>query len=305
MSSPELRLLTRALDAKQIPYRTDEPLLKKTWWRAGGSADVYIEASDLPTVRAVAALTHQHAVPLFVLGNASNLLVSDKGIRGVVMRLQGDLTQATELPGRKVELGAGLKLVSLLKRAERERWSGLQLFAGIPGTVGGAVRMNAGTALGEVSSRLVDIDVVTREGETGTLSPSDLSMRYRHCELPEGAIVTAARLSLTDEDFDDCKRHIDEHLAYRAATQPVDVPTCGSTFRNPPGTSAGRLIDSCGLKGLRIGGAVVSEKHANFLVNTGTATATDLRSLIEEVQRRVREQTGIEMSPEVHFAGDW
>lgn len=293
------------LSSLQISARTDEPLLKKTWWRAGGLADLYVEADDLATLAAVARAAHQTGTAVFVLGNASNTLISDLGIRGVTVRLQGALATATALPDRRVELGAGVKLVSLLKRAEREAWTGLEMFAGIPGTVGGAVRMNAGTTLGSVSDRLIDIDILTETGEQDTLPAAALAMSYRHSVLPRGAIVTAARLALTDDDPAESVRKIEEHLAHRARTQPVDVPTCGSTFRNPPGEHAGKLIERCGLKGLQIGGAVVSEKHANFLVNTGNATATDLRRLIEEVQRRTADASGIWLVPEVHLAGDW
>jgi UDP-N-acetylmuramate dehydrogenase len=293
------------LEALGIPHRTHEPLVKKTWWRAGGPADVFVEAPDEATVLRVVEVARRTGAELFVLGNASNLLVSDSGIRGIVLRLAGEMAQVTELAGRELALGGGLKLASFLTRALRAGWTGLELFAGIPGTVGGAVRMNAGTALGEIKDRLLDVRLLTRDGAVEVLPVEQLRMSYRHCELPEGSVVLSARFSLTDADPAHSRHQVEEHLEYRSRTQPVDVPTCGSTFRNPPGEHAGRLIDRCGLKGLAIGGAVVSEKHANFLVNTGTATAADLRRLIETVQHRVAEQTGIVMRPEVHLAGDW
>jgi UDP-N-acetylmuramate dehydrogenase len=298
-------VVSAGLEALGIPHRTHEPLVKKTWWRAGGPADVYVEAGDEATVLQIVEVARETRADLFVLGNASNLLVSDAGIRGIVLRLGGELAQATELSGRQLALGGGLKLASFLTRALRSGWTGLELFAGIPGTVGGAVRMNAGTALGEVKDRLLGVRILTRDGQVEVRPVEQLNMSYRHCELPEGAVVLSARFQLTDEDPTQSRHKVEEHLEYRSRTQPVDVPTCGSTFRNPPGEHAGRLIDRCGLKGLAIGGAVVSEKHANFLVNTGTATAADLRRLIETVQHRVAEQTGIVMQPEVHFAGDW
>lgn len=303
MASPEE--LAAALAARGVEVRVREPLSKKTWWRVGGPADVFLEVPDLETLRTVGAVAREAGAPLTVLGNASNLLVSDKGIRGIVVRLGGDLTRADEESGRRVRLGGGVKLVGLMKRAEREGWSGLELFAGIPGTVGGAVRMNAGTALGEVSDRLLDVTVLLADGADATLARDELRMAYRHCELPAGAIVVAARLQLTDEDPVAAWKRAAEHLEYRARTQPIDVPTCGSTFRNPPGDRAGRLIESSGLKGLTIGGAQVSPKHANFLVNLGDATASDLRALIERVQAEVLARAGVTLEPEVHLAGEW
>ncbi|MCA9493832.1 MAG: UDP-N-acetylmuramate dehydrogenase [Myxococcales bacterium] len=282
----------------------DAPLAKKTWWRVGGPADLWVEAGDRRGLARVMSLAHEEGVPVFVLGNASNLLVSDKGIRGVVVRLVGELAGAAQVD-RTLTLGGGARLVQLLKRAEREGWTGLEMLAGIPGTVGGAVVMNAGTRLGELSDALIDVDLVLADGEHGTATVDDLHMSYRHSELPEGAVVAAARVRLSDEDPAEAFAHVREHLEYRARTQPVDVPTCGSTFRNPEGNTAGRLIESCGLKGTRIGGAQVSEKHANFLVNTGGATATELRDLIDHVRATVAERTGVLLRPEVVLAGEW
>jgi UDP-N-acetylmuramate dehydrogenase len=297
--------VARDLDAHGIAWRPDEPLQKKTWWRVGGSADAWIEAGDASALRSILAVSHATGTPLFVMGNASNLLVSDRGIRGIVVRLVGALATADDAPDGTVQLGGGLKLVALIKRAERAGWTGLELFAGIPGTIGGAVRMNAGTALGEVADRLVDVTLALPDGTVRTEPRDRLAMSYRHGGIPADAIVVAARFSLTGADPAHSRALVEEHLAYRARTQPIDVPTCGSTFRNPPGAHAGKLIEQCGLKGHTIGGAQVSPKHANFLVNTGTATATDLRRLIAHVAETVQRETGIALEPEVHLAGDW
>jgi UDP-N-acetylmuramate dehydrogenase len=299
------RDLLAELARYSIVLHENEPLAKKTWWRVGGPADGYVEIGDVNTLVLLLRTAHTHGIEVFAFGNASNLLVSDLGIRGIVVRLVGEHTASDEEPDRRVKLGGGLKLTSLVRRMERARWTGLELFAGIPGTVGGAVRMNAGTKLGEVSDRLVEVEVAMPDGTLARLERADLEMGYRHAELPKGAIVLWARFQLTDDDPAESRRKIEEHLAFRAKTQPIDVPTCGSTFRNPAGDSAGRLIESCGLKGLVIGRAQVSEKHANFLVNLGGATAGDIRRLIESVQRRVEDQTGIRLVPEVHYAGDW
>jgi UDP-N-acetylmuramate dehydrogenase len=297
---PELAAALRQAD---VTFREDEPLARKTWWRVGGPADAWMEVDDAETLRRVLSIAHRFAEPVFVLGNASNVLVADAGVRGIVLRLAGALAESGR-EGDTLLLGGGLKLVSLLKRADREEWPGVELFAGIPGTVGGAVRMNAGTKLGEVKDRLVEVEIVHADGAAATLPAEQLHLSYRHSELPPGAIVTAARFRLSGS-WHDSRQAIAEHLEWRARTQPTDVPTCGSTFRNPPGDAAGRLIDACGLKGFTIGGAQVSPKHANFVVNLGGATATDLRALIETVRDRVAERTSVLLVPEVIFAGDW
>ncbi len=299
-----LEEVARGLAEAGVAVRRDEPLSRKTWWRVGGPADVYAELDTRAQLVALARLVAAHEVPLLVMGNASNLLVADRGVRGVVARLGGALAGA-EVEGDTLRIGGGAKLVQLLKRGEREGWTGLEMVAGVPGTMGGAVRMNAGTKLGEVSDGLVDVDLVLAGGEHGTVAAAALGLRYRHSELPAGAIVAAARMRLTGKDPAHAYAEVAEHLAYRARTQPIDVPTCGSTFRNPEGSAAGRLIEQCGLKGLRIGGAIVSEKHANFLINTGDATATDLRTLIRTIQERVLAEAGVHLRPEVVEVGEW
>ncbi len=295
-----------ALSTAGVPFAVDVPLRKKTWWRTGGPADGFARVERLDQLVAVQRVAAEHDLPVFCLGNASNLLVSDRGIRGLVVRLKGELA-AVEASGDppRLRVGGGARLVSLVQRMQREGWTGLELFAGIPGTVGGAVRMNAGTALGETADALVDATLVLRGGEVRTVPASDLRMRYRHAELPAGAIAAFATLRTTGEDPETSRARIAHHLAYRARTQPVDVPTCGSTFRNPPGDTAGRLIEAAGLKGFALGGARVSPKHANFIENTGGATAAEIRALIEHVQATVATRFGVRLEREVHFAGEW
>lgn len=299
-----LDAVARGLLDAGATVRRDEPLSRKTWWRVGGPADVFAEVSTRSQLVALSRLVAAHEVPLLVMGNASNLLVADAGVRGVVARLHGDLADAS-VEGDALRIGGGAKLVQLLKRGEREGWTGLEMVAGVPGTMGGAVRMNAGTQLGEISDGLLDVDLILPGGEHGTLPAAALRLAYRHSDLPAGAVVASARMRSTGKDPAAVYAEVAEHLAYRARTQPIDVPTCGSTFRNPPGHAAGRLIEQCGLKGLQIGGARVSEKHANFLVNTGEATAADLAALIRAVQARVQAETGVRLQPEVVEVGAW
>jgi UDP-N-acetylmuramate dehydrogenase len=288
-----------------LAVRDDEPLLKKTWWRVGGPADATVDAQTTAELQHAARVCHATGTPMTVLGNASNVLVADLGVRGLVVRLSGELAAARQTAPDEVELGGGVKLVGFIRKAPALGWTGLEMLAGIPGTVGGAVKMNAGTRLGEISDRLRSVGLVLADGSLRITPAAELAMRYRHGGLPDGAIVAWAKVAIGGVDPAESQRLIDEHLAYRQATQPVDVPTCGSTFRNPTGHAAGALIEACGLKGHRIGGAMVSTKHANFIENRGGATAHDIRRLIGLMQQRVWVQHRVLLEPEVQFVGDW
>lgn len=297
--------LQQDLQAAGMSPRVDEPLAKRTWWRVGGSADVYVDVPHRKALGTVQRVSSAHDLPVTVLGNGSNILVSDAGIRGVVVRLTDELAQARALDSQRVRLGGGAKLVSVLRHAMREGWTGLEMLAGVPGTVGGAVKMNAGTRLGEIGDRLIDATLVLRDGTLVTMRHDAMGLAYRSSALPAGAIVAEATLSLTDEDPAVFRERVQAHLDYRAQTQPVDVPTCGSTFRNPQGDHAARLIEAAGLKGFAIGAARVSQKHANFLVNEGGATAADLAEVIDHVRATVLDVSGVSLVPEVDFVGEW
>ena len=293
-----------ALKASSLHVAYDAPLLKRTYWRAGGAADALVDCGDLATLCEVRRIATETECPFFVLGNASNLLVADAGIPGIVVRLTGALA-GTEAHDRHLFLGGGAKLVVVVSRMLRHGWTGLEFLAGIPGTAGGAVRMNAGTHLGEVVDALEAVEVVLPDASVVQLPASALKLSYRHSELPDGAIVTQTRFRLTEEDPEASKKRIEAHLDRRRETQPIDIPTCGSTFRNPPGDTAGRLIEACGLKGFQIGQARVSHKHANFVENHGGASAREIRAVVEHVQHTVEVQTGISLHREVHFVGAW
>jgi len=276
-------------------------LAPRTYWRMGGPADALVQVRTLEQLQLVRRELGDTS--FFVLGNGSNLLISDKGIRGVVITLGGELAKA-ERAGDLLRVGAGMKIATLLNRARRNEWPGLQALAGIPGTLGGAVRMNAGASLGEVVDILDHVELVLADGSLARLATSDLHMAYRTSQLPPGGIVAAAVLKLGG-DLAESLAAIDHHLARREATQPLEFPSCGSTFRNPTGDYAGRLIEASGLKGFQIGQVQVSPKHANFLVNLGGASASDARALIEHIQDEVARQHGVRLVREVHFAGDW
>lgn len=293
----------RSLTDAGLSYEPDAPLARRVSWRVGGPADALVTARSAAEVAEVQRIARAHGLAVLPLGAGSNLLVADAGVRGLVVVLGGALADATEEDGLAV-VGAGLRLVALLARAARAGWAGLEGLAGIPGTVGGAVRMNAGTSLGELGDRLAWVEVVTADGEVRRLTARELDLGYRRCVLPDGALVTRAALRV-EGDAAASQEAMSAFLARRKATQPLDQPSCGSTFRNPPGDAAGRLVEAAGLKGLTVGGARVSDKHANFLVNTGGATARDLAELVAQVQARVWAHAGVWLHPEVAVVGDW
>jgi len=277
------------------------PLAKLAWWRVGGPAELLVQVDDLHTLQAVKALGPD---PCAVLGNGSNALIHDDGVPGVLLQLVGELA-GMRVQGDRVTVGAGMKLVVLLNRLDRLGLAGAEVFAGIPGTVGGAVVMNAGSRMGETRDIVESVTVVLPGGETVELSREELSFSYRHAKIPKGAVVARATFKLTREDAASRLAQRKEFLARRKATQPLNMPSCGSTFTNPKGDYAGRLIEAAGLKGLRRGGAQISEKHANFIVNLGDAVAEDIRWLIATARCEVRERSGIWLKPEVKLLGRW
>lgn len=280
-----------------------EPLSRHGYWRIGGPADLWVEVHHPDQLSALIRL----GAPVTVLGNGSNLLVSDAGIRGVAVRLSGTFKEAriTPLPHPTVEAGAGLLNAVLLKRIEARGLCGLAPLAGVPGTVGGAIRLNAGTALGEIGDKTINIKILDINGMLQTLHHDDLGFRYRHAAVPTGAVIVSATFRLSAEGLADEQAAIAHHLARRKATQPLDLPSCGSVFKNPPGGFAGALIESVGLKGARRGDAMISEKHANFIVNLGAARASDVAELIALARATVLAERGVRLDPEVHVTGDW
>lgn len=276
------------------------PLDRLGYWRVGGPAEQLVEVDSLPQLQALMAL----GVPVTPLGRGSNALIHDAGVPGVVLRLGGELA-GLELRGAEALAGAGLALTVLLARLDRAGLAGAEPFAGVPGTVGGAVVMNAGTTLGEARDLVRAVTVVLPGGEVQELDAAALRFAYRHAELPPGAVVARARLQLSDQDVPARLARRRALLERRKATQPLDLPSCGSTFTNPPGDYAGRLIEAAGLKSHRIGGAAISERHANFFVNLGGATAEDLQRLIVLARREVFERFGVRLTPEVRLLGPW
>lgn len=290
-----------ALPTVRGRLRRDVPLAKLTWLRVGGPAAVLFQpadADDLATLRA--ALPAE--VPILALGVGSNLLVRDGGFDGVVIRLAGRLGEV-RVDDEIVIAGGGALDRHVAIAAARAGVGGLEFLSGIPGTMGGAVRMNAGCFGGELAEVFVSASALDGSGERHGLTAAELGFGYRHSELSEDWIVTEVRLRGRQGDPKEIDARLAEIRAQREATQPLRVATGGSTFRNPPGHKAWQLIDAAGCRGLRRGAAVVSEKHCNFLINEGGATADDLEGLGEDVRARVRDHAGIELVWEIVRVG--
>jgi UDP-N-acetylmuramate dehydrogenase len=283
--------------------RRDEPMSRHTSWHVGGPADVWFEPSDRADL--VAFLRGlPPGVPLHWVGLGSNLLVRDGGLRGVVIATHGALTRLERIDGNRVYCEAGVPCARIARQCLRWGLGPADFFAGIPGTLGGALAMNAGAFGGETWRQVVEVEAVDRSGATRTRAAGEYRVGYRHVEAPaSGEWFISATLAFEARPGAD-NAELRELLVRRKQTQPIGEWSCGSVFTNPPGDHAARLIDSAGLKGFRIGGAAVSAKHANFIINTGDALAADLERLIAHVQKTVEERYGIRLVPEVRVVGE-
>ena len=282
--------------------RTNVPLAPLTWMRVGGPAAVVANPADQADLTAFLRALDWN-FPVVPIGVASNLLVRDGGLPAVVIRLGGELARV-QIEGTTVIAGAGALDGRVAQEAAKAGLSGLEYMIGIPGTVGGAVRMNAGAFGGETGERLLWADIVDREGRPHRLSPTELSFAYRPSSLPADAIVLRAAFACTQGEPEAIVKRMDEIKAERGTVQPLGVATGGSTFKNPNGNKAWRLIDRAGCRGLRFGHAMVSDKHCNFLVNTGRASAAELEALGEEVRARVFVTSGVKLEWEIVRLGE-
>jgi len=281
--------------------RHNVPLAAFTWFRVGGPAETLVRPANAEDLVAfLQALPHE--TPVHVIGACSNLIIRDGGLPGVTIRLARGFTTITpETDG--IVAGAAALDVTVAEHAAAAGLGGLEFLSGIPGTIGGAVVMNGGAYGGDISGCLDWADVVSRSGELLRLSAADLAFAYRHARLPHGAVVVRARLRARAGVPAVIAARMAEIRATREATQPIRARTGGSTFRNPPNMKAWELIDAAGCRGLTLGGAMVSEKHCNFLINTGAATAGDIEGLGEQVRRRVHDATGVMLEWEIHRMG--
>lgn len=281
----------------------DEPLAPRTSIRVGGPADLLVRPADAEDLAALLAGVRALGVPLSVLGGGANTLVADAGVRGVVLRLPPDLGEE-RAAGDLLVLPAGAPIARLPARGHALGLVGAEFLAGVPGTLGGAVAMNAGTRAGEVKDLLTRAELATAEG-TGWVPAAALGLGYRESHLPPGAVVTRLECRLRAGDVAASRAAMEADVARRRATQPLDRPSFGSTFWNPPGRFAGQLLEAVGLKGHRVGNAMWSDVHANFVVNLGGATARDVLALMRLARARVGEAFGVELSAEVRLLGEF
>jgi UDP-N-acetylmuramate dehydrogenase len=294
--------------------RFDCPMARYTTFGTGGPVEALYEAGSTELLQQVIAYLNKEQIDYLVIGRGSNLLVRDGGLEGVAILLAGSLavieeqkeslSAANEQAGDSTILaGAGVSIVDLLAYFRESRLGGLEFLAGIPGTIGGAITMNAGAFGKEIASSVEELHVITAQGEVVVIDGSQLRFSYRALEIEKGDLIIRARFKLVREAEGVVAERIKKYLKTRKETQPLEYPSAGSVFKNPPNDYAGRLIEKSGLKGEKIGGAMISKKHANFIVNTGGASAKDILALLCMARDTVKRETGIELEPEIRVVG--
>ena len=286
----------------KIEYVLGEPMSRHTTFKIGGNADALVRVKDESELKTVISLAKEFDAPCFILGKGSNLLVSDEGIEGVVISLDG--INNIKIDGDTIVCGAGVSLRALCIAAQKAALSGLEFAYGIPGTVGGALYMNAGAYGGEMSQVVVSATVIDHDGNTRSLRLEQMNLGYRTSVFKNiDLIITSVKFKLKRGNANEIKAAMDDFFARRRDKQPLEFPSAGSTFKRPEGYFAGALIEKNNLKGVSVGGAQVSEKHAGFVINTGNATCSDVLSLIKKVQETVKAADGVALEPEVIFVG--
>lgn len=283
----------------------DEPLCNHTTFRVGGKADAFLSVRNEEELRKAVLLCKEYGVPFLILGNGSNLLVSDNGYRGMVILVGKDMSEIA-VDGNRITVMAGATLGSVAQAAARNSLGGMEFASGIPGTIGGAIVMNAGAYDGEMKMVVDEVRVLTQNGETLTLSNEELEFGYRTSRVKkEKLIVLSVTLLLQPQKQEDIYEKMNDFAARRREKQPLEYPSAGSTFKRPEGMFAGKLIMDAGLRGYSVGDAQVSEKHCGFVINKGNATAKEISTLIYDVQDKVKESFGVTLEPEVIFIGDF
>lgn len=290
------------LSELKTEYLLNEPMCRHTTFGIGGAADVFVMPKSAKELEKVLLAAKRSAVPYYVVGNGSNLLVSDKGVEGAVIRV-GDWNDISAC-GETVICSAGVKLANLCKFCEQNGLSGLEFAYGIPGTVGGALYMNAGAYGGEIKEAVVSAEYISKDIELCSISCDDMRLGYRTSIFKnKGGIITSATFELKKADPKEIRAKMDDFMARRVAKQPLEAKSAGSTFKRPVGNFAGTLIEQCGLKGFSVGGAEVSTKHAGFVINKENATCSDVLRLISHIEQTVSLKTGYALEPEVIFVG--
>jgi UDP-N-acetylmuramate dehydrogenase len=276
----------------------DHPLAPHTWYRLGGPADYFIRPRNLKDLKEIVRRCNENHLRMHVLGFGSNLLVSDAGVRGAVLKLEGEEFGRTQFTNAEVTIGAGAELGKLVLACVERGLSGLEGLTGIPGSIGGAVRMNAGGRFGDIGAAVESVQLMDLDGNMHEKRKPELIFDYRAVNI-RAKFILSAQLQLMPADPEQIMRTVKEGWIYKKNSQPLNTRNCGCVFKNPPGASAGALIDRAGLKGARVGGAVVSEKHANFILARDGCTSRDVMQLIETVRQRVREQFNVELELEL------
>jgi UDP-N-acetylmuramate dehydrogenase len=306
----ELRIIFEEIGGKK---RFDEPMRNYTSFRIGGTADLLIFPENTEDLKKILYLCSEKEIPVFILGFGTNLLVKDGGIRGVVinlnkgfrdMRLDEKIHQTPNSIRRTVIAGGGAGLQKLVGFALKNKLSGMEFAAGIPGSIGGALIMNAGAKDGEIKDVVKGVKIITANGETKTIQKKDIGFSYRHSEFPANSIILEASILLKNGKGKDIKKKMELLVKDRKSKQPLSSYSAGSVFKNPSGDFAARLIESAGLKGFEAGDAIVSHKHANFIVNRDMATAGDVLKLIEIVKEKVFVRTGVLLEEEIRIVGE-
>ena len=291
-----------------LKVKIAEPLARHTSMRIGGPADYFIEVERDAALTNLLQALNGHGTPFCLLGNGSNVLVSDRGVRGAVVHLVGEFKRVSwreENQTVQVDVGAAYAVTQLVREAARRGYEGLEFAEGIPGSVGGALFMNAG-AYGSEFEKVVDrVEGMTAEGKSICFSRNEMIFSYRDSHLPQGTVVTRVHMRLHKGEALKVGTKLRELVSRRKGSQPSGFPNSGSMFRNPPGDYAGRLIEAAGLKGRRIGQSQISERHANFIINLGGAKAVEVRALMELAQTEVRREFGVQLIAEVKFLGEW
>ncbi|MBQ2001665.1 MAG: UDP-N-acetylmuramate dehydrogenase [Clostridia bacterium] len=286
-------------------YTENESMIEHTTFRIGGPADLFVVPTTVEGLAAVVSACNKEGVYCFILGNGSNVLVSDKGIRGVVVSTAACLNNIELIGAYEIKCGAGVKLSRLSDLACENSLTGAEFAWGIPGTVGGAVYMNAGAYDGEMKDILVSCEYLTPDGELHTMLADEMDLSYRHSAFSEnGYVIVSATVRLKAGDKGEIRAKMDDFMHRRKSKQPLEFPSAGSTFKRPVGGFAAALIDECGLKGYSVGGAEVSEKHAGFVINKGGATCFDVMRLVEHIKKEVFLNKSIKLECEIRVIGE-
>lgn len=284
--------------------RVKEPMKNHTTFRIGGPVDILVSPQSLAELQLTLDFCRRHGLPLVVFGRGSNILVRDKGIRGVAIKIGSNL-QAMQVEGEQIYAQAGISLALLAQRAAANSLSGLEFAEGIPGSLGGAIVMNAGAYDGEMQDRVIEVQAISIAGQERIFQAGELGFSYRASVFQHnGFIIVAARLQLVKGDQESIQAQMQAHSRSRREKQPLEYPSAGSVFKRPPGFYVGPMIEELGLKGCRIGGAEVSGKHAGFIVNSGSATASEVLELIAVIKQAAQDKYGVDLQPEIKVIGE-